>query len=109
MKKLVISKVFSRYPVGRDELDGPDNGERFRREFLLPLLKHGDTVLISFEGVRMCNPSFLEEAFGGLVRVDKLRADDVLERVQFEQLSSSSNAYPKRATQFIKEARPGFG
>jgi hypothetical protein len=63
---------FSRYPAGRDAGDGDFNGLRYRHEFLQPALeraseRHG-TLLVSLEGVLSFGSSFLEEAFGGLVR-----------------------------------------
>jgi hypothetical protein len=63
-----IATEFSRYPAGRHTNDGPNSGERFRREFLLPVLKTGQHAKIKFDGARGYGSSFLEEAFGGLVR-----------------------------------------
>ena len=36
-----IASDFSRYPGGRLITDGPHSGERFRKEYLLPVLKSG--------------------------------------------------------------------
>jgi hypothetical protein len=63
---------FSRYPAGRDAGDGDFNGFRYRKDFLQPALERAaqrnQVLLVSLEGVLSFGSSFLEEAFGGLVR-----------------------------------------
>ena len=64
-----IAKDFGRYPAGRYPSDGPFNGEDFRDKHLVPALhKNSDTIYIELDGARGLASSFLEEAFGGLVR-----------------------------------------
>lgn len=67
-KNINVATDFSRYPAGRYMSDGPYSGERFRNEFLRPVLDSKDTAIIELDGVRGYGSSFLEEAFGGLVR-----------------------------------------
>ncbi|UZR29053.1 STAS-like domain-containing protein [Methylococcus mesophilus] len=64
-----IAKQFSRYPAGRLKDDGPFSGERFREEFLEPVLRSDGHAVVEFDGARGYGSSFLEEAFGGLVRL----------------------------------------
>ena len=74
---LSISEQFSRYPVGRIQADGDYNGTRFREEFLVPALrKLGATELleVNFDGLEGAGSSFLDEAFGGLVRTEGMTA-----------------------------------
>ena len=67
MKIISIANDFSPVPAGRSQKDGPNSGERFRGQLLLPSLNSGATcVKLDAEGY---GSSFLEEAFGGLVRV----------------------------------------
>ena len=68
---LSIAKAFSRWPAGRFASDGPFNGERFRQEVLAPALrklKPGKRLKVEFNELEGAGSSFLEEAFGGLVR-----------------------------------------
>jgi STAS-like domain of unknown function (DUF4325) len=67
MLNINVAREFSRYPAGRLISDGPFSGEAFRK-MLLPILRAGDKVTVELDGVRGYGSSFLEEAFGGLVR-----------------------------------------
>ena len=64
-----IGKNFSRYPAGRYETDGPFNGELFRTKFLVPALVNQQNTTIDLDNTAGYGSSFLEEAFGGLVRI----------------------------------------
>lgn len=63
-----VASDFSRHPAGRFLSDGPFSGEAFRRKFLEPNLGIDDRIVIELDGARGYGSSFLEEAFGGLVR-----------------------------------------
>lgn len=67
-KRIVFAEDFSRYPAGRFPEDGPYNGTTFRQRLLVPALQNFDKVEVIFDGVAGFASSFLEEAFGGLVR-----------------------------------------
>lgn len=80
-KRIVIAEDFSRYPAGRFSNDGPFNGTKFRQEHLVPALQNFDKVEVIFDGVAGFGSSFLEEAFGGLIRnegMDKSFLDTTL-------------------------------
>lgn len=66
--RIDLARDFSRFPFGRSIKHSPHNGERFRDEWLLPPLRAGDHVEVVLDGARGLGPSFLEEAFGGLLR-----------------------------------------
>lgn len=76
-KLISIAKDFSPFPAGRYLADGPYPGERFRDELLMPALKAHADVTVDLDGTTGFGSSFLEEAFGGLVRkgfsVDELK------------------------------------
>lgn len=81
MKVINIANEFSPYPVGRFYGDGPDSGERFRDEFLERPLAAGEVVQVELSGTEGFGSSFLDEAFGGVVRKLKLTEDDVRRRL----------------------------
>lgn len=68
MKSIDIASDFSKYPGGRYAADGDGNGESFRQRFLVPVLESGQTARVVLDGARGYPSSFLEEAFGGLIR-----------------------------------------
>lgn len=68
MSQIILAKQFSRYPAGRYVVDGPFSGELFRKKFLSPALREKQHISIDLDGARGYGSSFLEEAFGGLVR-----------------------------------------
>lgn len=81
--KINLGKEFARYPAGRYRADGPYNGQKFREDFLIPALKGADyEIEINLDNARGLKSSFLEEAFGGLVR-DGYEANELLERFKF--------------------------
>lgn len=68
MKTINIAEAFSPYPAGRRLDDGPYSGEAFRERHLKPALESGEAVSVELDGSAGFGSSFLEEAFGGLVR-----------------------------------------
>ncbi len=85
-----IQRDFSRYPAGRYKDDGPYNGEKFREDFLVPALRNSTIqVDLELDGVRGYNSSFLDEAFGGLVREHGFTADELLQRLNLISKDSS--------------------
>ncbi len=64
-----VAKQFSPTPAGRFVTDGPFPGEKFREDWLLPQLKQASgSIVVDLDGTAGYGSSFLEEAFGGLVR-----------------------------------------
>lgn len=64
-----VARDFSRFPAGRYRDDGPFSGEAFRDDHILPILSKSEPLIIELNGVRGFGSSFLEEVFGGLVRI----------------------------------------
>jgi hypothetical protein len=72
MSRIDVGKDFSRTPGGRYINDGPDSGQLFRDRFLVPALRksieQNEKLTVILDGPRGYLSSFLEEAFGGLIR-----------------------------------------
>jgi hypothetical protein len=63
-----VATAFHARPFGRNADHDPDaNGEKFREEHLVPALREGQKVTVDFSGTGAVAPSFIEEAFGGLI------------------------------------------
>lgn len=81
--KINLGQQFGRYPAGRYLADGPYNGQKFREDFLIPALNGADDEIeITLSDARGLKSSFLEEAFGGLVRLG-YAPDDLIRRFKF--------------------------
>ena len=88
-KVINVERDFSRYPAGRYESDGPHNGQTFREKFLVPALSaRTEKVLIELDGARGYGSSFLEEAFGGLVR-DGFTAEELFNLIDLKSEDNS--------------------
>lgn len=100
-RTISIAKDFSPTPAGRYRDDGPFPGEKFRDDLLLPALK-GDnsTVAVELDGTAGFGSSFLEEAFGGLVRCG-LDAATLRRRLV---IRSSHPSYISRVWNYIEHA-----
>jgi STAS-like domain of unknown function (DUF4325) len=100
---LNIAKEFSRSPAGRYKTDGPYSGEAFRDRHLIPALRRSEIVEVQLDGAFGFGSSFLEEAFGGLVRVAGFKAKELHEKLR---ISSKLKTYENRIWLYVDEARP---
>ena len=104
MKLIKISSDFSDTPLGRYPTDSDFSGERFREEFLVPPLKKGEEVTVDIDGVEGYGSSFLDEAFGGLVRKGQFTADDLHRRLKIESHDADYASYGRLIWKYIDEA-----
>ncbi len=107
-KYINIAKDFSVVPAGRFNEDGPFNGTTFRQRFLLPAFRHYQVVQVDLEGTEGFGSSFLEEAFGGLVREEGLTSQEILDKLTLLPKSGSGRIerYKRLIARYIMEARP---
>ena len=83
MIKVNVAEDFTRYPSGRYKKNGNTSGEEFRERLLEPHLKKGESIEVFLDGTIGYGSSFLEEAFGGLVRSLGTSAEDILKKISF--------------------------
>jgi hypothetical protein len=68
MHVIHVATEFSDRPFGRYAEHHPErNGTRFRQDWLIPALEMHRKVKVDFTGTHAVGPSFVEEAFGGLI------------------------------------------
>jgi hypothetical protein len=63
-----FAEKFTTSPGGRFEARSEKSGEEFRKTVLQPLIEESDHVTLDLNGVFGFPPSFLDEAFGPLVK-----------------------------------------
>jgi hypothetical protein len=84
-----VAKDFTRFPSGRFKRNGETSGEAFRERFLEPPLREGKEVLVELDGTIGYGSSFLEEAFGGLVRSLKVAPSIVQSKVHVRSIDAT--------------------
>ena len=105
-----VGKNFSRTPGGRYISDGPDSGQLFRQRYLVPALRNAvsrnDKVTVVLDGPRGYLSSFIEEAFGGLVRREGLSQSVLGRHLVITAHDSFYTPYRLLALKYIAEAKP---
>jgi hypothetical protein len=84
-----VGKDFSRFPSGRTPRDSAFSGEAFREKFLRGPLEDGKDVIVELDDAISYGSSFLEESFGGLVRVYGMSKEALLQNlklISFDEL-----------------------
>ncbi len=109
MEKINIAIDYSPSTGGRTEDEGPFSGEVFRETVLLPkyvlCLENDDVLEVDFDGCYGIGTSFLEEAFGGLVREHGYRG--VWQRIKL--VATEDLTIQQNVRKYIKEAEEKLG
>lgn len=100
--KVSVAKDFSTVPIGRYYADGPVSGQAFRERLLVPALERQESVEVDFDGVEGYGSSFLEEAFGGLIREHGFSPAGLLDRLSF--ISTEDPSIVDEVKAYIAEA-----
>jgi len=106
MKTIKIATDYSETPLGRYPADGDFNGTRFRDDFLRPALGAGEVVVVDIDDVEGYGSSFLDEAFGGLVREGYFDAKDLEKRLKIKCEDPDYAIYCDLIWKYIREAKP---
>jgi hypothetical protein len=110
MSRIEVGADFSRTPGGRYINDGPDSGQLFRDRFLVPALRksieRGEKLVVVLDGPRGYLSSFLEEAFGGLIRYGLFTHAQLKSSLQIEAVDPFYKIYQASALKSIASARP---
>ncbi len=99
---------FAHSPGGRYIADGPYSGELFRERVLVPKLAEaknkGEHLTVELDGTSGYAASFLEEAFGGLVRTGHFRKDELEKLLSVVARTPLYEPYEALADRFIQQA-----
>ena len=101
MRRISVAQDFTRFPSGRYKRNGTTSGEQFRQDFLEISLKDGQLIAVELDGTIGYGSSFLEEAFGGLVRALKLTPSSLREKLT---LVSQDPALIEEINGYIEDA-----
>lgn len=103
MNVIKIATDFSRTPSGRFPSDGPDSGEAFREKLLRGMLQQGPVDVV-LDGASGYPSSFLEEAFGGLVRKGYFSVAQLRERLHVIANDTEYSRYIPAIWRYIDNA-----
>lgn len=103
-KKITIGVDFTRTPIGRYRDDGPYSGQVFREDMLMPALRENDKVIIDLAGVEGYGSSFLEEAFGGVIRAGEFTAEALKDKLSILSSDPVLSIYADFAKEYISSA-----
>lgn len=98
-----VVKDFHPLPAGRYLEDGPGNGTTFREKFLVPALQQHRDLLIDLDDAPGYPSSFLEEAFGGLVRL-KFSPEVIRKFLRFRVTDPADERYIRRIWEHVERA-----
>jgi len=89
---------------------GPYSGEEFRIKHLrswLDSLEEGEVSTVDFEGTEMYSPSFLEESFGGVIRLAKTKQEAENNRAKLNLVNfiNMKPDWKKMLEEYIKNAK----
>jgi hypothetical protein len=101
-----IAKDFSKVPAGRTDDDGDFNGTKFRRKHLVPALKANEFVQVILDHTEGFGSSFLDEAFGGLVKEEGFSREEIQRRLSFVASTKRAQLYKRKSESYIASAVP---
>jgi STAS-like domain of unknown function (DUF4325) len=108
LKTVNVAKEFTRFPSGRFKKNGDTSGEGFRERFLEEPIHKGEAITVELDGTIGYGSSFLEEAFGGLVRALQIRAEELKGKLHLissdPSLLEEINGYIEDAGRLLKAA-----
>lgn len=101
-----ISKEFSPTPGPRYIHEGKFSGELFRKEILFPkvdlALKNNVPFQVDLDGTAGYGTSFLEESFGGLIRIHNLSYDKIIKLMTL--ISDEEDYLIDDVNEYLKDA-----
>ena len=103
-KTISIADNFSPFPAGRFENDGDFSGTAFRDNVLVPALREYEKVVVRFDNVAGFGSSFLEEAFGGLVRIAGFDLGDLRMRLELAGNECDLKDYIQLSWRYMDDA-----
>lgn len=103
--KIEVASDFSRTPGPRFKKLGPHSGEEFRDRIVTALQSAPtESVEVFLDGTEGYGSSFLEEAFGGLVRHSPYSPDEISRRVKIRAHTRLYQTYADEAERYLEEA-----
>jgi hypothetical protein len=92
LTEIIIARDFTRIPGPRYKDEGDFSGQFFREAILAPqiakAISEGGKLRVVLDGTEGYGTSFLEEAFGGLIREDKMNYQEICDALELVSTES---------------------
>lgn len=102
MTAVSVAREFTVTPGGRYRRISEFSGEEFRQKLLEPAVRSGQPVVVDLDGVVGYGSSFLEEAFGGIVRTMGWQSRADFDR--YVRIRTSKDSWRVEVDQYIDDA-----
>ena len=107
-REISVASEFSAFPVGRIPEDGDYNGQAFRESLLTPALRKAiaedGRIIVWLDGIKSCGSSFLESAFGGLIREDGFQKKQLKKYLEIKSNNKAHDRYLRAIDRYIENA-----
>ncbi len=104
--EIKIARDFSFSPGPRYIDEGKNSGEKFRKEILAAAfqkaIKENKKVIVDLDGTDGYGTSFLEESFGGLIRVNGIAHEEIIKRLEI--ISNEEDYLKSDVYEYLKDA-----
>lgn len=102
---IVIGTDYTNVPGGRYISHGDFSGEDFRETHIIPQMSTYSKINIFLDGTVGYAGSFLEEAFGGLFRSNRVTKDDVIKKINVCIKDPKYSIYKKMVDKYMADAQ----
>lgn len=106
--RVSVARDFHERPGGRFPWEGPHSGEEFREKVLVNRYREAKEaeapLIVDLDGTSGYASSFLEEAFGGMIRKRYAEKHDLLQRLMV--VSEAQPKWIQRVGRYIQQAEP---
>lgn len=104
--KIKIATDFSYSPGPRYIKEGKHSGELFRQQLLSSKIKEAiqsnKELIVDLDGTNGYGTSFLEESFGGLIRIDKIEYESIVKILKI--ISKEEDYLEEDVLSYMKDA-----
>ena len=89
IKTINVGLAFSEFLTGRKRIDNRFSGEAFLYDVLLPALRTSDQLILELDSVRGFSSAFMEEVFGGLIRLQEFTKEELDQKLVIKTMMKS--------------------
>lgn len=98
---IIYVKNFTLAPGARYRKLGKGSGEEFRDDILVPAFEQDKNLIVDLDGVLGYGSSFLEEAFAGLIRLQKFTLQEI--KILVSNIQTKNEEWKKEIEEYVND------